>query len=77
MTMFYIQYTTRAEGDSWTREDETFETALDALEKRDVLNAEITNAQRCNYGPQYRVVDDDGKVYDYGGHWLRRSTTIE
>lgn len=63
--MFYIQTTNHFEGSTWHRTDEEFETVLEALEERDELSASIDNAERCNSGTAYRVVDDDGTVYEY------------
>ena len=63
--MFYIQSITRGEGDFWQRIDGEHETVTEALEARDELAAAVTNAECCNYGPQYRVVDADGNVYEY------------
>ena len=69
--MFFIQYTNAGEGSFWARhwdrseEPMEFDNVLDGLEARDLLRSEITNAQKCNYHPQYRVVDEAGKVYEY------------
>ena len=60
--MFYLQKWECMDG-QWERVDGEFDTALEALEKRDSLEAGSPNngVQRG-----WRAVDEDGNVLEYG-----------
>lgn len=61
--MYYIQR--RDANRTWSRdEQESYETALDALEACDRLNSEVQDHNRS--WDKYRVVDDDANVITYG-----------
>jgi hypothetical protein len=64
--MYWIQRTSRAEGDYWQREaDEQFDSLTDAFERRDELIASRDACAVSTLHVQFRVVDADGNVLDY------------
>lgn len=60
--MYYLQNFSSMDGVWERREELEFEDILPALERRDLM---IANTQSGSYDGEFRVVDEDGTVYEY------------
>ncbi len=63
--MYYMQ--SRGADGLWEREDDSeYHTVLSALEARDQLIADHRAMNNGTFWHDWRVVDDDGTIYEYG-----------